>query len=216
MQIRSDVPYIPDSELEAAANTLLDRYGREVELVRSLPAPVDQIAEILLNLRFDWTEIADDDDCPTLAAIAPASRTIYLNERRKALFDSYFGCREFSVAHELGHHELHLVTGELEQLALSDVPVPVCLCRRRLNDIDRRELQAERFASFLLLPSHLLLPAIDGRDLLQWPTLYHLRDAFHVSISALTYRLQGLGKIYVKDKTLYPSEAVANGQLSLL
>ena len=104
----------------------------------------------------------------------------------------------------------------MEQLTLGDTPVPVCLCRKRASDADRRELQAERFAAFLLLPKHLLVPAIEGVDLLQWATLYRLRDAFHVSISALTFRLQGLGLIYVKDKTLYPSKAAAIGQLPLL
>ncbi len=215
MQIRSDVPYLSDEKLKATADALLDRYEHEVEKIRSLPIPIDQIAEILLKLRFDWTNIPDDDHHPTLAAIAPASRTIYFNERRQILFNTYFGTREFSVAHELGHHELHLIPSELEQLALNDIPLPVCLCRR-LNDADRREVQAERFASFLLLPSRLLLPTIADLDLLQWSVLYRLRDTFHVSISALTYRLQGLGKLYVKNKILYPSEAVANGQLSLL
>ena len=84
MQIRSDVPYVSDDELEAAASSLLDRYACAVQPVRSLPVPVDQIAEILLRLRFDWIDLPDDRDRPILAAIAPASRTIHFNERRKS------------------------------------------------------------------------------------------------------------------------------------
>jgi hypothetical protein len=214
LQIRSDAPFVTEHALEAATTALLERYSREVEPIRTLPVPVDQLAEILLGLRFDWTPLPDDDQRPTLAAIAPATRTIYLNERRKALFDKFFGSREFSVAHELGHHELHLAETEMEQLSLGDSLVPACLCRRR-SDVDRREYQADHFAAYLLLPAHLLLPALDGLDLLQWPVLYRLRDQFRVSISALTYRLQGLGKLWVKDSRLYESEATANGQLAL-
>lgn len=76
--------------------------------------------------------------------------------------------------------------------------------------------QADRYAATLLMPEALVRRAIRGVDLLQWPSLYRLRDLFEVSISALTIRLQTLGMIYIaKDKRIHRSREEASGQTAL-
>jgi Zn-dependent peptidase ImmA (M78 family) len=142
---------------------------------------------------------------------------------------------EFTLAHEIGHHELHLLQNGVEQLemdftedgvpltnddaavlARSGVSSKGYLCRESGSQKDMRETQADRFAGYLLLPEHLLLPAIEGVNLLNWPTLYRLREQFGVSISALTIRLSNLGLLHVSGKSLYRSEAEATGMKRML
>ncbi len=77
--------------------------------------------------------------------------------------------------------------------------------------------QADRYAATILMPSALVLRAVEGRDLLAWPTLYDLRDGFGVSITALKIRLETMKLIYVTpDKTIHRSKAEALGQTTFL
>jgi Zn-dependent peptidase ImmA (M78 family) len=87
------------------------------------------------------------------------------------------------------------------------------LCRS--NGGDSREIQAERYAAYLLMPRKLILQEIDGLDLTRWPNLYKLRDAFKVSITAMTKRLTALGLIAISGKTIYRSSEEAHGGMHL-
>lgn len=216
MHIDPTVAYISDRDIEVHATTLLAQYSRELEQIVTPPVPVEQIADFLLKLNIDWSPIPDDNASPILGCIIPATRTIQINERRREHFERYFGTFEYTLGHELGHHELHLLPENLEQLPLignSSQPGHIC---RPQQVKDRRELQAERFASYLLMPSFLLLPSIEGKDLCNWQTLYRLRDQFHVSITALNKRLTGINRLYVDEKgKLHPSKMIADGQRRL-
>lgn len=222
MYIKPDVPYISDDDLEARALDLLSRYSQAIEPFTQLPVPVERIADLYLQLTIDWSPIPDSDGDPILALIDPKRRILRLNEARRHHFDQYFGTLQFSIAHELGHHELHL--SDAVQLSLPGADNgPVCLCRQRrtqrttrLGSNERRELQAERFGSFLLLPRELLLQRIEGVDVCNLSVLRSLRLELGVSLSALRYRLEGLGRLYVgRDHKFYPSKAAAIGQQSL-
>ncbi|MCC7362087.1 MAG: ImmA/IrrE family metallo-endopeptidase [Anaerolineales bacterium] len=217
MQIRSSVDFLPDSVIENRAQALLDRYRREIGPVDCFPVPAEKIADLLLELQIDWAPIDDTDVEPVLAAIIPSTHTLRLNERRRPFFNEYFGSLAYSIAHELGHHELHLAEPEMVQLPLLDgAGCPAYLCRHTGQERDRRELQAERFAASLLMPTDLLLPVIKPLDLLKWRTLYELRDNVGVSISALVKRLEGLGRLFVtRDRKLYRSREEATGQATL-
>ncbi len=79
-----------------------------------------------------------------------------------------------------------------------------------------RETQAHKFMGYLLMPAPLVRDAVAGVDLMQWPELYRLRDLFRVTISALTIRLEQLGRLYVDPNgTLHPSRAESQGQTRL-
>jgi tetratricopeptide (TPR) repeat protein len=203
MQINPDVPFIPDASLEELANELLERYEREIEPIFGPPVPVEKIADFLLELNLEWLDIPDTEAEPILAYLDPGSKTIRLNEQRLAFFEQYPGTYQYTLAHEIGHYQLHLLGDEMQ-------PDQTYVCRFQGIPKDRREWQAERFASYLLMPESLLLLAIKGIDLYRWPTLYRLRDQFQVSITALTIRLEELGYLYVTTNgRLYPSPTEA-------
>ena len=223
-QIQWTMPYLSDNQLEQRANLLLQQWALEDKPVTEPPVPVSLIAEIVLRLRIDWDEIADSDEAPILGFLNAPKRKIHINDRRRAHFAQYPGSEEYTLAHEVGHWVLHVVQSNGTQHSFLSVndwlretamygsvsPRPY-----QSKDERRRELQANRFASYLLLPRSLILPAISGLDLCTWSTLYTLRDRFNVSISALCNRLEGMGLIAIEGKTIYPSRAQRDGQLSL-
>ena len=109
MQINPDVPFIPDATLEELANELLERYGRDIEPIYKPPVPVEKIADFLLELNLEWRDIPDTEAEPILAYLDPGSKTIRLNERRLAFFEQYPGTYQYTLAHEIGHYQLHLL-----------------------------------------------------------------------------------------------------------
>lgn len=215
MQIIPNVPYMPADDLETAANALLASYECEFGPLATPPVPVEAIADFHLHIGIVWEPIPEDEGEVVLACItAGETPLITFNESRRSHFDTYLGPYEFTLAHELGHFRLHLSGAASRQLAFDFGRHRAFLCRAMTSD--RREHQANQFASCLMMPSRLLLPALDQMDL-NWPNLYRLRDAFRVSITALRIRLEGLGRLYIDpNKRLYRSRAEANGQARLL
>ena len=212
MHIKPDAPFIPEVKLEQLANALLDRYDREIAPILALPVPVEEIADFLLELGLEWLDIPDSDDDPILAYLHPGSKTIRFNERRLPYFEQYPGAYPYTLAHEIGHYTLHL--GQDETQPADPALAQGYLCRHKPAPSDRREWQAERFASYLLMPARLLLPAIEGANLYHWPDLYYLRDQFNVSITALRIRLETLGYLHLAaNGRLYPSRAAAGNDL---
>jgi hypothetical protein len=220
--IRSMMPFLSDDELERRANLLLRRWEEfDGNLLVQPPVPVSFIAEILLELRILWDVIDDTNDSPILACIRPSTKTITMNEARRNHFDVYFGTEEYTLAHEVGHWDLHVHETEYTQPPLlCDIDdatetfmqsiQPTRLCRGDKHS--RYEIQAERYASYLLMPTHLLLPAIDSLDLCQWATIYALREQFNVSPTAMCKRLEALGLIHVFEGRIYRSKAERDGQ----
>lgn len=207
MRINPDIPFISDATLEALANALLDRYEREIEPIFEPPVPVEKIADFLLELNIEWLAIPDTETAPILAYLHPHSQTIRLNERRLAHFEQHPGVYEYTLAHEIAHYQLHLTEADLQA-------EQAFVYRHKQMSADRREWQAERFASYLLLPAWLLQPAIEGLDLQRWPNLYRLRDQFQVSITALRIRLEMLGYLHVAaNGRIYANPKEATGDL---
>lgn len=241
MRVDPHPVYKNDSDIEAAANALLDRYHKEIEAISEPPVPVEAIADFLLELHLDWGPIEDEDGAPVLAYINAQTRAIRLNERRRAHFESFPGLYEFTLGHEIGHERMHVIADGSVQLempldfagAISPARATTLeravsmearrgvgreyLCRETGGAKDMRELQADIFAGYLLMPARLLGPALERVDLRSWRSLYQVRDRFHVSISALTVRLKRLGLLYIDSGgKLRESEAEANGQMRLL
>lgn len=207
MQINPHIPFIAEADLEELANDLLARYEREIEPLLRPPVPIEQIADFLLELNIEWLDMPDTEAEPVLAYLWPASQTIRLNERRLTYFAQYPGLYEYTLAHEIGHYQLHLLADEGQ----SD---QIYLYRHKQISKDRREWQAERFASYLLLPEFLLLPALENVDIQHWPDLYALRDQFQVSITALRIRLEKMGYLHIAaNGRPYSSKAAATSDL---
>lgn len=205
--------YVPDSEIENKANALLNGFQSQYGIINSPPIPIDQIIEHYLDLWLDWDTINDRDDAKILGLLNHNTKKITLNEKHRDHFEEYIGTEAFTKAHEVGHWDLHVVKiGEPVQLPLlGDIYSEPYLCRQ--EKLDKREFQAERYASYLLMPHDLLLEKIMGVDLTKWHNLYSLKDAFGVTITAFTKRLKGLGKIFINDnKQIFLSKEEAHGE----
>jgi Zn-dependent peptidase ImmA (M78 family) len=209
--------FIPDREIEKKAYAMLSGFESQYGKVSKPPVPIDRIIECHLDLWIDWDVIEDTDEEKILGLLNPDTKKICLNERHRDHFEDYIGTEAFTKAHEVGHWDLHVAKeGDAVQLQLlpktSGQPY---LCRQQ--KYDQREIQAERYAAYLLMPYHLVMETINGVEITHWSVLYFLRDLFGVSITAFTNRLKGLRLIYItEDKKIFRSEQEALGTESLL
>jgi hypothetical protein len=208
MTLIKDVRFVPDEEIEGKAYRLLADFESQYGGISKPPIPIDKLIEKFLELRFDWEEIEDNGGM-ILGCLHPDSRKIMMNSRHIDFFDAHWGTEEYTKAHEVGHWDLHIAkTGEAVQLGLPGlVSEGKYLCRSGAGD--SREYQAEKYAAYLLMPHDLIMQEIDGVDLTKWPNLYRLREAFKVSITAMTKRLTALGLISISDKVIYRSSEEA-------
>lgn len=194
--------FIPDSVIEKRALRLLKEHEERWGVRVSLPIPVELIVERTLGLNLTWVEVQESADEIILARIDPdyfGRPTIQMNERQRQHFNDYFGTEAFSIGHEGGHWVFHYDRGRSNQASLPgfcDSPSAPILCRR-LTSEDRREIQAERFAAFLLMPEHLVLPLVNGHDLCRWSTIQQLARACGVSKRAFIRRLEALGRVAI-------------------
>jgi len=223
-RIKSDVPFLTDQELEVRADKLLDRAAREHGIAIGPPVPVEPIAEVVFDLRLDWVPLEDD----TLARLNCEDWSIQPNERQRESFARYPGQYEFTLGHELFHAIEH-VEDVGEQLSLDlTLEDRVAYRRQRQRQQERqwhigatvqdrrRDIQADRFAGFLLMPKRFLVPAIQGKNVCDHATRIELARKFSVSLSAMTVRLQQLGCLYRgPDGRFYRSAAEATGQIAL-
>lgn len=173
-----DVPYLPDADIETEANMLLKSFEAKYGTIQTPATPLDEIIENHLGLGF---EISDLGHPAILGQLDIKQNLIRINtlldphhDRRKE------GRYNYTLAHEGGHQVLHRPYAE----ALMDAPSlfdgeeeekEIILCRRE----DQKapiEIQADKFASFLLLPKHKVIhefleytdrPAVKMQPLLQ-------------------------------------------------
>ena len=101
--------------------------------------------------------------------------------------------QRFTIAHEIGHFELH---------KFSDVHVDKFVVKLRSQASstgeDKEEVEANRFAAELLMPSKILeqvLPRFALNDLLDDRAMKQLAKHFQVSVQAMSNRLISLNYI---------------------
>jgi len=206
--------YFSSEKLESLADNLLTRYERETEAVLEPPVSAESVAENL-ELNILWDEIPEEPGTTTHGALVPEKRLIVLNEGRLSLFEDSPELYNTTIAHEIGHWVLHVDHAALDHASLPDLafdsaPVPE-------SGLDKRdERNANEFMGYLLMPARLFLPRLQGLNLQNWHHLYHLRETFNVSSTALQIRLEKLNLTYLDDKRrFHKSEQEARGQTSL-
>jgi hypothetical protein len=204
--------FISDTVLEERATQLLAAYGQRYGYVDHLPIPLDHLIEFHLELAFDCCVIpGSTPEVP--AALDYHRRCIFLSDLARPLFDQYPGLEAYSIAHEVGHWILHVDHSALGQPSLFEVEREREPLLSRHQDRSPREIQAEKFAAYLLMPRDLMLATVENHMLTNWPTLYELAGAIGVSISALTRRLAELDLVFVTaERQLSRSRP---GQISL-
>jgi hypothetical protein len=208
--------YVSDAELEIRALQLLDAYEEVAGPLLAPPVPIDLIIEHVLGFDIVWDLIDIGDlDVRVLAAIDGSSKRIIMNDREITFFETYFGTENYSKAHEVGHAVLHVPMDLTPQTSLFEEEGNFTLCRANLHE--RREIQAERFAAYLLMPKELIHNRLKKQDITRWSQIYELRDAFGVSVTAMYRRLRELNLAYVDaQRRVFPSREAASGQRRLL
>jgi hypothetical protein len=158
------------------------------------PVPIERIVESVLDLAISWEEILGPDAERILGFLDVADRRVVINEGFRERYDRAPGSFLFTLAHEAGHFELHVDHGGYQQVSLLLTPEEEpTLCRD--GSYDPREVQANRFAAFLLLPEELLRPATVGHDCRLAGVIRELAAKFAVSNTTMRIRLERLGII---------------------
>lgn len=201
--------YISDSTIEKRAFDLLLKYSKNFNWQISFPIPIEMIIEKQLEYTLDTFK----DDKNILGAIDQVNKIIYTNENTMPHFDRYPGSFEFTLAHEVGHWDLHCDYNN-NQLRIMNKPVSM-ICRAGAKDY--REMQANKYAAAILMPENLVRETLKNVDFYNWQALYRLVEDWHVSITALKNRLEKLKLLYYDEesKIFYKDKTVPSGQQTL-
>ena len=174
----------PRYEVERLAEQLIEQAG-----VTKPPIKVERLAK-LLNYPIVYQRFAGDAS-GTVLLDDDGTITIGINSYHPRVR------QRFSIAHEIGHAQLHLGRGK-DKLFV-DPPV-----RQLFRDADAslgedpREVQANQYAAALLMPRAFV--ATQGQELIERQPrisidrlVTTLADRFEVSSQAMRYRLVTLG-----------------------
>lgn len=180
-----------------------------------------------LDLGVLWEPIARVRGQNVAAELVPKDGRIRLNEDLRDLLDGNVGFYRFTLAHEIGHWDLHCdaVRDGGERLFEDQEPL---ICRRLVFGRDdlpaeplsagdaRRELQANLFATYLLAPTEVFRAAFREVGCDGWPATYALAERLGLSAQATLIRLaeESLGH-RDRNGTPRPGRAPEPGQASL-
>jgi Zn-dependent peptidase ImmA (M78 family) len=167
------------SELEqarASARALVDRLG-----LKAPPVPVEKLAKAM-GARIEYTPF--DDELSGMAFIREGKPVIGVNSNHHP------NRQRFTIAHELGHVVLH--RAKLEATVLIDKGQNF-LSRDSVSaeGVDPVEMQANAFASELLMPARLVRQVLSesSRDMQDDDYLIGIANRFRVSLAALQFTL---------------------------
>ncbi len=144
-----------------------------------LDIPVDP-TKVAKALRVTVHQVALDDDLSGMAFVEGTEKLIIVNANQ------HLHRRRFTVAHELGHHEL----GHINDDVHVDTQVFHRNARSRTGE-DLHEVQANAFAAELLMPRS-ALRKYGKIDVLDDLAIGQLAKDFRVSQSAMAIRIENL------------------------
>ena len=191
-------PYVAKARIERLAADLWRAHQLEPGF------DIDALVEAM-GLSFVWLRV-DSVDRPVAAKLWASRRLIILNEGQRALLDSNVGFYRFSVAHEIGHWELHAAhlraggreLGLVAETARPGIPAED-LMREALRSLvpseARQEHQADLFATYLIAPGDVFRAALATSGCDGWAQTRHLAESLGFSGEATIVRLEedGLG-----------------------
>lgn len=210
-----------NKRIENRAELLLGDYLRADPATTLPPVPVELVAE-WLGLGILWEDIPDSDGKIVLAALRPTMRQVVFNPTHRDVFEGADFLYEVTLAHEIGHWDLHMERGRVVQSqALPGFGMQELTVLRSDRDEHDQDYWAERhakyFAGCLLLPRKELCAAASEKPISGFEDVYRLRDLFHVTVSTLSIRLRELELCYIDSNgRLYRSRQEQAGQLSML
>lgn len=193
----------PRSEAQhrVAADNVLARHASSSGAWMELPVPVDMIVEATFGLSILWDEIEEPPDTMVLGALHPSERRIVMNTRHQDLFDRVVGPGRFTLAHELGHWLYDADDPNQLSLDLISGADEVYCYHREAGELPEqtrmREVNANKFASHLLLPER-LVRAADLDEVIE--DFHETAARWGVSQQTLRIRLEGLGLLDDGDR----------------
>lgn len=151
------VPFLSDDDIEHATRELLRRYSKSKGAPVRPPIDVDKLIEQYFRLELVFIDLRDYLGIPdVLGATFLKDKRVFIDESLD--LEEKEGRLNFTMAHEIGHWYLHRPLVEAEELALplfahGDRPEqPAFVCRTEQRKA-RAEIQADRFAARLLMPT---------------------------------------------------------------
>lgn len=177
------MPSKPSAEYAARVTEIVNSFG-----VRMPPVPVDKIARGLgAQLRFSPL----DEELSGMIYISDGTPIIGINSLHHP------NRQRFSIAHEIGHLVLHrpLITGKVHVDKEFRVQLSTLNCdATSALGTDEIEIQANRFAAELLMPSAWFARALSTKpfDIDNEGPLDEIAKKFRVSRQALDYRIRNL------------------------
>jgi hypothetical protein len=162
--LRRDLPVPPLSmkQIATVADAVLQRYEDHFGIAVEAPIEIEDLIGSVLELRIEFERLVDAFGEGVLGGM-------YMRERKIAI-DESLDPREFpentwryhfTLAHELGHWELHreyVMSLAAQRILVGDHREPEIICRSH-GQRPRVERQADQFAGCLLMPEWLLRPA---------------------------------------------------------
>ena len=151
-----EYPYLKSSVIEQESINLLSAYNKKMGLKLSAPVPVFDIIEYLgYDIDFRKDGIYQGTDCQGGTLIE--EKTVIINEN----ISHHKGWTNFTAAHEIGHIVLHVPIHESQNVEKESEQE---IISRKVayfegNKKELKELQADKFAAFLLMPSELIKKA---------------------------------------------------------
>jgi hypothetical protein len=205
-----NVKYLTEAAIDKEAESLLSEYEETIGEPIKLPVPIVDITTYHLALRLEFADLHKKFNVPMLrdephilGAIFVDERRVVIDQRLDPKGDLYdkLGRYNFTVAHEVGHWWLHrsYAAKDPNKTSLLNTE-PTVICRSSEKN-ERIELQANLFASCLLMPRRRVLDDWNDflkgrrRSPLEVGPLLGMRsvDRFGVSVQAMRIRLEKLG-----------------------
>jgi hypothetical protein len=150
-----------DDHHRLVAREVLEKHAVKCGKPVTLPVPIDSIIEGTYELEVLYDDIDEPPDTVILGALRPGQKRIILNERHMDMFDGWVGPERFTLAHELAHWVYDADDPNQLTFDLTSTGPAEQFCYHReapgLADTLRiREINANKLASQLLLPDHLV------------------------------------------------------------
>ena len=155
MSVPLKVPFLQTRVIEDAATDLLCLYAKWKGKPPRPPIPVDDIVEGLLNLSLTLGDLRGRFGNDVLGATWLEKRHVVIDSS----LEGNTGRFAFTLAHEVGHWQLHRPIIELEKMTVplfsfepNEKATPAIVCRTSKRR-DPAEWQADAFAACLLMPA---------------------------------------------------------------
>jgi hypothetical protein len=167
-----NVKYLTEAAIEKEAEKLLSEYEKTIGEPVELPVPVADITESHLALRLGFAHLHHILDKPMLRGQPDILGAIFF-EKELVLIDHHLdpnwnpynvGRYHFTVAHEIGHYRLHgsyLAQNPNQTSPFDALSEPTVVCRSSQKK-ERIELQADYFASCMLMPRRCVFDVWNG------------------------------------------------------